>query len=273
MGGSVHNNTGQTDPWKGIKFQLIETGRPEGNEVWESTAPPLSTNGWYLYHFDFSSFTRVDGAGNNRLDLHSIGTYGLSFGMSTPPGTYNIDEIKAVPSGGAITVSDPTCDFGICRGTLQAHRFKTDPIRIDYQAFIPPWAIRIYTNNGGGANRAGLIGATDSTQVIPLMVWCANFGPTATVPDQNNDTYWVHEDDDPNAVGWFRVPEGSEMTSDRYTWRRLAWNGPKRYPTDAWQTPAPVLSNPFYIYLAIDVLGKKNQVYATNTLTVECINE
>jgi len=61
---------------------------------------------------------------------------------------------------------------------------------------------------------------------------------------------------------WLRIPEYNEMDPvNKLTWRRLCYS------------PGGELSNPFDIYLAIDVQGKSNQTYQTTTLTIEYINE
>lgn len=255
-----------------IKISLAETGRPEGNETWEGelTAPTISNTGWTLYHFDFSNFILSDGTGNGRLDLHSIGTYGLIFSSTTASGTYYVDDIKAVKSPSTITLPGSGYTFGTKSGTAADHRFHIGPIPITYGGFSPPWAIRIWTNNGIGAAQSGLKGA-DNVTYMPLRVWCGNFGPagySTTPPDEENDAYWVNND---LTGGWYRIPEDDEMTSDRYTWRRLAWIGPTRYSTDPYQDAS--LGNPFDIYLAIDIQGKKNQVYSTSMLTIEYINQ
>jgi hypothetical protein len=238
---------------QGFAVKLYETGRAEGNEEWKSPNIVITSTDWAEYKINFSDFTLDSTAGNNRLDTHSIGGYGLLFGSATTNGTYNVDMVNLSREGATVTIPQSNYTFGTLSATPTNHRFRIGPIPITYSGYSAPWTIRIWTNNGGGAGLRGQDGVT----YMPFRVWCANYGPTASVPDEEDDAYWVN-----NEVGWFRIPEYSDMVpSNIYTWRRLCWG------------PGGELTNPFDIYLAIDANGMPNQQYQTTTLTVEYINE
>jgi len=239
----------------GFAIKLVETGRPEGNEEWKSPMLVLSSTNWTEYVFNFSNFILDSAARNGRLDEHSIGSYVVLFTSATTDGTYYIDAMRLTTEGASINVPQNAYTFGTVIGTDADHRFKIGPIPVSYGGYSAPWTIRISTNNGGGSSHAGLRGA-DGVTYIPLKVWCANYGPTASVPDEENDLYWIN-----NGTGWFRVPEYSEMDlANKDTWRRLCWSGGE-------------LTNPFDIYLAIDAANMPAQYYQTTTLIVEYINE
>jgi len=310
-----------------IKIQLFETGKPEGNEIWESPAASIVNTGWAEYEYKLSDFVKVDsvgGNGNFRMDKGSISSYGMSFGPDTPNGTYYIDEIRLLRQAGEVSVPQSSYSFGPdpLEGSIDDYRFVTESIPITFGGFSPPWTLRIWTDNvqiAPGPNQAseaakwaGLIGKTRTDQVIPLKVWCANFGPSESVPDEDNDyfftgydfgdgvnigrqfqdgdkedlytsgtfdeTYWgfdINGDGDAkdqitaspgNKVGeepsWLRIPENEEMNPmNEWTWRRLTY------------APGAEMLSPLYIYLAIDVNGKSNQVYETTTLTIEYFSE
>lgn len=242
---------------KAMALQLKETGRTEGNETWQSPLITTTNTAWTEYTLNFSDFTRVDvdvaGGGNFRLDTHTIGGYGLAFNSQSATSTYYVDKIYLGNTAATVDVPAAEYPFGEILPAVDNHRFKIGPIPVSYAGYSTPWTIRIWTNNGG---TAGLRGA-DGVTYIPLKVWCANYGPTASVPDEENDAYWIN-----NETGWFRVPEYSEMDPGNvYSWRRLSWG------------PGGELTNPFNIYLAIDVADATTQYYQTNTLTVEYINE
>ena len=178
-----------------IKFQFTEAGRAEGNEIWESPATTISNTDWAEYQFNFSDFVKVDsigGDGNWRMDTRSIGAYGLGFGPETANGTYYVDALRFLTGVGEISIPQASYTFqpDPIVGNIDNHRFVLGPIPVQFGGFYSPWTIRIWTNNGEGADLAGLVGVTDPGQVIPLKVWCVNYGPAETVPDEENNYFY-----------------------------------------------------------------------------------
>ncbi len=245
---------GGTAGQKAFAVKLYETGQAV-NEEWISPQIVISNTAGADVTLNLADFVLDSARGDGRLNLHSLSGYGIIFTASSANGTYYADQMRLVNLAANIGISPLSYSFGTLTPTAAAHRFRTDAISVSYSGLNPPWTIRIWTNNGGGGSHAGLVGA-DNASFIPLKVWCANYGP-ATVPDPNDDTYWVN-----NSTGWFRIPEYSEMVSNNvYTWRRLVWS------------PGGELANPFNINLAIDTAGGFAEQYSTNTLTIEFINQ
>lgn len=305
-----------------IKFQLIEANRPEGNETWESEAVTISSTNWTEYEFKFSDFKKVDsvgGTGNARMDMRSMGAYGLGFSGRlfnpvTPDGTYYVDHIRLIRQAAEISVPQASYAFtpDPLIGTVDNHRFVLGPIPVSYGGFRPPWTVRIWTDNGTGADKAGLVGVTDPSQVIPLKAWCLNYGPALTVPDEENDYFYSGFDfgDGVNIGREYRDGDKADLytsgTFDENYWGfDINGNGTAtdiitaslgnrigeepvwlRVPEDdemnplderTWRrlvwSPGKELTSPFDLYLAIDVEATGPQVYETTTLTLEFINE
>lgn len=91
-----------------------------------------------------------------------------------------------------ISIDTTTLNFGSVSGSVNNRRFIAGPVNITYFAGTSPWTIRVYTANPGGV--PGLIGVTNSTQSIPLKVWCDNYGPRANrvgnPPNEENTYFW-----------------------------------------------------------------------------------
>lgn len=124
---------------------------------------------------------------------------------------------------------------------------------------------------------SGLI-SSDGKYAIPLRVWCLNFGPdweevgwndTLLGPPPVNDDYvWKGPllDDgkrDNDRRAWLWIPDISDMTSDKRTWRSLIGRDPynANFVGDNNPTGDFTLDSPFDIYLATEaspttVMGK-----------------
>jgi len=138
--------------------------------------------------------------------------------------------------------------------------------------------MRIYTNNASrykgipGAilqgSPAGLV-SSDGKYTTPLKIWCLNYGPdeqetgwSATLsgpPPVEEDTYWKAPLLDEgkrfeDKLTWERIPDYSEMTSAKSTWRNLIgqtmYDG--QYVTDLNMPGDFTLSSPFSAYLAME---------------------
>jgi hypothetical protein len=206
----------------------------------------------------------------------------------------------------SITVDANSVNFGAVTFSTTNRRFIAGPITISYFTATNPWTIRVWTNNGGGAAHAGLVGA-DGTAYIPLKVWCDNYGPRANprgyAPDEENTYFWNAYDFNGNttktdvitsgiiseiALGFDVNGDGdaldvglgtpTEPVSEEPIWLRVP-----EYSEMAPGNPftwrrlcyagAELSSTGFPVYLAIDVTGKNPQVYSTATLTFQIINE
>jgi hypothetical protein len=92
----------------------------------------------------------------------------------------------------SISVDVALVNFGGVSGSLSNRRFVAGPVQVSYFAATRPWTIRVYTVNPGGV--PGLIGVTDSSQSIPLKVWCDNYGPwehqPGIPPNEENIYFW-----------------------------------------------------------------------------------
>lgn len=298
-----------------VAFQLTEVGRSEGYETWSSPAVFIQNADWAEYQFNLSSFTRTDieegKTGNNILDIHSIGSYALFFSPSTPGGTYYVDEIKMLKGEATVGVPGAEYSFGTLQGSVDNHRFKIGPIPVSFGGFDSPWTVRVWTNNGVGADKAGLKGA-DGITYIPLKVWCVNYGPSGTPPDEENDyfytgydfgngtnvgiqyqdgdktdvyssgtfdeTYWGFDiNGDGDATDVITATSTHKITEEPFWLRIVEDDEMDPFNVYTWRrlcwSPGAELGSPFDVYLAIDVDGKKNQQYQTTTLTLEYINE
>jgi len=169
---------------------------------------------------------------------------------------------------------------------LPGRRMYFQPIEVRWDFFLKdrleqtmPWYIRIYTDNGAkyvGIKNAihkispsGLV-SDNGRYTIPLKVWCMNFGPDTQEqgwdaqisgpPPVDEDNFWLGPmlDDGKtrffNKANWLRVPDISEMTADKSTWRTLIGQDPydSQYVTDPNRSGDFTLTSPFSIYLATD---------------------
>jgi len=133
--------------------------------------------------------------------------------------------------------------------------------------------VRTHVENGP----AGLV-SSDGKYTLPLRIWCLNYGPdveemgwSTTIlgpPPVNDDYVWKGPllDDgkrDNDRRAWLWIPDYTDMTSDRRTWRSLIGRDPynANYVTDSNPGGDFTLDNPFDIYLATEasaltVMGK-----------------
>jgi hypothetical protein len=121
------------------------------------------------------------------------------------------------------------------------------------------WSVRAYTVNSGiymgTESPAGLVGVGDSRVVLPLKIWCANFGPGATPPDVHTGNFWQDN--------WFKIPDYAEMDSNPFSWRRLAFRSSEKNAS---------LGNSFEVYLAADFRSAPAQTYNGN-IVFELLNQ
>jgi len=172
-------------------------------------------------------------------------------------------------------------------GALQPGRHMfPQPIEIRWSFFLKdrfsremPWYMRIYTDNSGKyvgikdaihkISPSGFV-SQDGKYTIPMKVWCMNYGPDSQEqgwdpkisgpPSVDEATFWLGPllDDGKtrfsNKANWLRIPDLSEMTADRSTWRILIGQDPydAQYATDPNRSGDITLKNPFNIYLATD---------------------
>jgi len=173
-------------------------------------------------------------------------------------------------------------DFGIIPYGRHMHPI---PLEITWDFFLfnvqgkqQAWYMRIYTDNTTRfkgienavhiASPAGLV-SSDGKYVIPLKIWCLNFPPDdqemgwdttlSGAPPVDDDTYWKgpmldNGKRNEDKAAWLRIPDYSEMTSDRGTWRNLIGQDitDTQYVTDVSRTGDFTLSSPFSAYLATE---------------------
>lgn len=204
------------------------------------------------------------------IALCITGIVGLSAGIALAAVSDTVGITATVGTGvSSVAVTEDTVAFGAISGTEVDHRHSAGPMTVTYFAANDAWTIRTFTTNDVDGTpepeKAGLVGA-DTTTFVPLKVWNANFGPGPTMPDPENDLYWLGDPDatpDPIEAVWLRIPEQDEHVdspADPTTWRRLTYNGAELNPAG------------FENYLGVDVQGVKTQTYST-TLTVEIIHQ
>ena len=185
-------------------------------------------------------------------------------------------------------------------GPLQYGRFMHPmPIEISWSFFgyssqirkDHPWYMRIYTDNhrryrgidsaiysgriatqeGGSASAlgspAGLV-SEDGKYVIPLKVWCLNFGPDVEEgwdanllgpPPVRDDYFWKGPlldtgKRDPTRVAWEWIPDYMDMSTDNGSWRKLIGQDPydTHYVSDSNPTGDFTLTSPFQIFIAYE---------------------
>ena len=173
-------------------------------------------------------------------------------------------------------------DFGILPYGRHMHPI---PLEITYDFFLfnvlrdqKPWYLRIYTDNATRykgirdavyvGSHAGLV-SSDGRYTITIKTWCLNNPPEdqdlgwdATLsgpPPVDDDTYWKGPILDngkrlENKAAWLRIPDYSEMTADRGTWRNLIGQDfyDTQYVTDVNRTGNFTLKSPFSVYLATE---------------------
>lgn len=173
-------------------------------------------------------------------------------------------------------------DFGVL--PYGRHMYPV-PLEVTYDFFLynlqreqRPWYLRIYTDNATrfkgiknsvyAGSPAGLV-SSDGRYTIPLRTWCLNYPPEdqemgwdsalSGPPPVDDDTYWKGPLLDTgerfeNKASWLRVPDYSEMTSNRGTWRNLIGQDiyDTQYATDVNPTGDFTLKNPFSVYFATE---------------------
>ena len=171
--------------------------------------------------------------------------------------------------------------------------FRFDRLRQDQ-----PFAIRIYTDNATrflgvpGAlhnpSPAGLV-SLDGRYIIPIKVWCLNFGPDiqetgwdarlAGPPPVDDDNFWVgppllEGGRNLGSAAWDRVPDLVDMTTDPNSWRRLIGQDPHdtRFVSDINPIGDFTLRSPFTFYLATDAGAAAVEGSYATTLVVELWN-
>jgi hypothetical protein len=186
---------------------------------------------------------------------------------------------------------------------------RWDYFRFNRTRFDQPFTIRIYTDNAArytgipGALRrpsaAGLV-SLDGRYVLPLKVWCLNFGPDiqetgwdaalAGPPPVDDDDYWLGppliegknvaattrydafvRGRNVGSAAWVRVPDWSDMTANPTSWRRLIGQDPfdNRFVSDSNVTGDFTLRSPFTFYLATEAGPTAVEGSYSATLVVE----
>lgn len=205
------------------------------------------------------------------------------------------------PGQNDISLDTTTLNFGAVSGSVNDRRFLAGPVKVSYFAGTNPWTIRVYTANAGDV--PGLIGQSNPAVAIPLKVWCENYGPTGTVPDEENTYFWNGYDFSGDGQKDDIITDGSiseidlgfdvngdkdaldtglgtpaDPVSEEASWLRI--------PDDSQMQPgqpftwrrltyagAELDSDGFPVYLGIDIVGVLPQDYSTSTLTFQIINE
>lgn len=210
-----------------------------------------------------------------------------------------------LPGESSISVDTNLIDFGGVSGSVSNRRFVAGPVKVSYFAGNSAWTVRVYTANPGGV--VSLIGVTDSTESIPLKVWCDNYGPRANrpghAPDEENNYFWNGRDFNGDgdkedlitdgsisepALGFDVNGDGDAVdtglgtptapVSEEPVWLRIP-DVNEMIPTNhyTWRrlaySGAELDPNGFPVFFGIDVIGITPQVYRTITLTFQIINE
>jgi len=150
--------------------------------------------------------------------------------------------------------------------------------RFNRLATDEPFSLRMYTDNApryGGikgalqpSSPAGLV-SEDGRFTVPFKIWTANFGPDVQEtgwdadsmgpPPVDDDTFWIgplltEGGREGSAVAWLRVPDLSEMSSNRGSWRRLIGQDPfeSRFVSDTNATGDFTLPSPVTVYVATE---------------------
>jgi len=213
-------------------------------------------------------------------------------------GAYPV-RIGSGPATEKLQVSPTTLDFGVL--PYGRHMFPI-PLEIKWDFFLynvlgeqRPWYMRIYTDNKTRykgiqesvytQSPAGFI-SSDGKFSMPLRVWCLNYPPEdqemgwdsalSGPPPVNDDTYWKGPILDTgerfeNKAAWLRIPDYSEMTADRGTWRNLIGQDitDTQYATDVNRTGDFTLKSPFSVYFATETSPTSVKGNYSGTLIVE----
>lgn len=196
-------------------------------------------------------------------------------------GAFSI-RVGSSPTAETLKAFPTTIDFGIIPYGRHMHPI---PLEITWDFFLynvqgeqQAWYMRIYTDNAtrfkgienavNMASPAGLV-SSDGRYVIPIKVWCLNYPPEdqemgwdtniSGPPPVDDDTYWKGPMLDSgeryeNKAAWLRIPDYSEMTADRGTWRNLIGQDitNTQYVTDVNRSGDFTLKSPFSAYFATD---------------------
>ncbi len=255
----------------------------------------------------------------------AAGTYTVSFPLFDGDGV-RVDRVagKFPLHIGTETESIHVYPEVIQLGTLPPGRYMHPmpiEVRWNYYRFNrlrldQPFTVRIYTDNA--TRYAGIPGALrrlsggglvslDGRYVIPLKVWCLNFGPDiqetgwdvglAGPPPVDEDDAWIGPPllegklratytgssyaPGAYAVGrnvgsasWVRIPDLTDMTANPTSWRRLIGQDPHddRFVSDSNPTGDFTLRNPFTFWLATEAGPAAVEGSYAATLVVELWN-
>jgi len=270
----VVKNTGPDPESPYLLFAVTRSGTTTENYGGGVNVPagetrPLTatwnTSGLSAGSYSVSMIVYEDSLSPSRQDTE-YGAWGIQIGSTTE----------------TLSVFPTIIDMGV----LPAGRYMHPvPIEITWDYFIynrlrhqRPWYMRIYTNNASrykgipGAilqgSPAGLV-SSDGKYTTPLKIWCLNYGPdeqetgwSSTLsgpPPVEEDTYWKAPLLDEgkrfeDKLSWERIPDYSEMTAAKSTWRNLIgqtmYDG--QYVTDLNMPGDFTLSSPFSAYLAME---------------------
>lgn len=212
-------------------------------------------------------YASPDGATETELD-REYGAWPIRVGA-----TSTIEKLKVFPT---------TIDFGTIPYGRHMHPL---PLEINWDFFLynvlrdqKPWYLRIYSDNSTRykgiedalykGSPAGLV-SSDGKYTIPIRTWCLNYPPEdqemgwdttmSGPPTVDDDTYWTGPIMDTgirfeNKAGWLRMPDYSEMTADRSTWRNLIGQDiyDTQYVTDVNASGDFTIKSPFSVYFATE---------------------
>jgi len=268
-------NSGDTN-LTGVYLSPVLTNNSTGAEVYPSGTATQNINVGLSATFT-TTWTAVAGKYSVSLILYRTG----DVETVREYGAYPI-RVGSSATTEQLSVFPTIMDFGVLPYGRHMHPV---PIEITWDYFIynrnrhqRPWYMRIYTNNASRykglpgiiyqTSPAGLV-SSDGRYSIPLKIWCLNYAPDdqemgwdtamSGPPPVDEDTYWKGPLLDEgkryhDKVGWERIPDLSEMTSDRRSWRTLIGESryDEQYVTDINAPGDFTLTSPFSAYLAME---------------------
>lgn len=270
-------NTG--DNITGVYFSPILTNSTTGAVIYPTTPAGVAMTSGETRTFSINPWTAI--AGKYSVTLVIYGSAPTETEVVRESGAYSI-RVGSGHTAEVLKTFPTSANFGVIP---YGRYMQPVPLEITYDFFLynvsreqKPWYLRIYTDNstrykgiensvykGSGAGFVSSCGR----YTIPIRVWCLNYPPEdqemgwdsrlSGPPTVDDDTYWKGPilDDGrrfENKAAWLRIPDYSEMTSDRGTWRNLIGQDiyDTQYVTDVNPTGDFTLKNPFSTYFATE---------------------